>query len=238
MLLVAAVAGMCSCQDCALPTNHDLEVVIEGILTSGDSPTPPVINVTSFHPVCLAFSQEQDRYRFVSVVVEYTCTGNTCPSGTAVEQVESQCSVSGMWSNSVQGSTENTRTVNPQASFSTTTREDCAFCLSPERSGTLSTDDVTHCVGECITVNMHYVCRGFFWCLMAYVSTACHSSCDEGLMRCYGLPATDCCNFYNNSMCVDECPSPFLNNTDHVCVCPVGTTGNNCEEGESHINAP
>ena len=154
ILLVAAVAGICSCQqDCVFPTNDDLEVVIGGIFISGDSPTPPVINVMRFHPVCLAFGEKQDRYRYVSVVVEYTCTGKTnCPPGTAVEQIEFQCSVGGMWSNSVQGSTENTRTVDPQASFSTTTREDCVFCLSPERSGTLSTDDVTHCVGECVSL--------------------------------------------------------------------------------------
>ena len=150
ILLVAAVAGICSCQqDCALPTNDDLEDVIGQILTSGDSSPTPVINVTRFHPVCLAFSQEQGRYRYVSVVVEYTCTDTNCPPGTAVEQIESQCSVGGMWSNSVQGSTENTRTVNPQASFSTTTREDCAFCLSPELAAGLA-DNVTHCVGKCI----------------------------------------------------------------------------------------
>ena len=32
--------------------------------------------------------------------------------------------------------------------------------------------------------------------------------------------------------CVDVCPIPFLPNTEHDCVCPVGTTGNNCSESE------
>ena len=52
-------------------------------------------------------------------------------------------------------------------------------------------------------------------------------------MRCFGFLDTECCNFYNNGMCVDECPSPFVGNTDHVCVCQDGRTGDNCEEGES-----
>ena len=173
VLLVAAVAGICSCQDCALPTNDDLEVVIGQILTSGDSSPTPVINVTRFHPVCLAFSQEQGRYLYVSVVVEYMCTGNTnCPPGTAVEQIESQCSVGGMWSNSVQGSTENTHSVTSQTSFSTTTRENCALCLSPEIAtaiGILSTDNVTHCVGEC--VSPLYLQR---FRLMAYTYVSTH----------------------------------------------------------------
>ena len=63
--------------------------------------------------------------------------------------------------------------------------------------------------------------------------TACDSSCDEGLMRCFEVGPNDCCNFYNNSMCMDECPSPFIPNTVNECVCPVGTTGHDCEDGES-----
>ena len=60
----------------------------------------------------------------------------------------------------------------------------------------------------------------------------CDSSCGEGLERCSGVGAADCCNFYHASMCVVECPSPFLPNQDNVCVCPAG---DNCSEGESGI---
>ena len=154
VLVVAVVAGICSCQDCSFPTNDDLEEVIANVIRSGDSPTPPTVTVARFHPVCLAFGAQQDRYRLVSVVVEYTCSGNTnCLSGTAVEQIESECD-SGVWSNTVQGSTENTRSVPPDASFNTTTREDCSFCLTAELANNIisvTTNNVTHCVGECIT---------------------------------------------------------------------------------------
>ena len=154
VLVVAMVAGLCSCQEeCLFPTYDDLEQVISEIIPTGDSPSAPDVTVMDFHPVCLAFGQQQDHYRLVSVVVNYTCSGNTnCPSSTAVEQIESGC-VSGVWSNEVEGNVDFTRSTTTEASFTTTTREDCSFCLSPELADTLgpTTDSITHCVGECIT---------------------------------------------------------------------------------------
>ena len=159
VLLVVVVAGVCLCQDCSFPTNDDLEEVIVNIIRLGDSSSIPIVTIARFHPVCLAFGAQQDRYRLVSVVVEYTCSGHTnCPSGTAVEQIESECG-SGIWSNTVLSSTDNTRSVPPDASFNTTTREDCSFCLTAELANNIigvTTDNVTHCVGECITDKVYY----------------------------------------------------------------------------------
>ena len=153
LIIVLTAGGVSSQMDCPEITEAALEdnVIVKSIPTGEGSHTLTV-DVMSFHPVCLAYSQERDRYRFVSVVVEYTCTGHAnCPSGTAVEQFDSQCS-SGTWSHSVQGDVDNTRTVDPTANFSTTTREDCAFCFSPATvtglGSTRVTDNVTHCVGR------------------------------------------------------------------------------------------
>ena len=124
--------------------------MIIDIFRADDSSSTPNINVMHIHPVCLAFNDVQDRYHAVSVLVEYTCFGhNSCPSGTAVEQIESECD-NGVWSNAVQGSPEYTRSQTTEANFSTFTREDCAFCVSPELGDVLSltTDSVTHCLGE------------------------------------------------------------------------------------------
>ena len=93
----------------------------------------------------------------MSVVVQYICTNNqSFPSGTAVEQIESECN-NGEWFNIVEGSIDFTCSQTTEASF-----------------------------------------------------------------------------YYNNSMCVDECLSPFQLNTANVfyyeCVCPTGTTGYNCCE--------
>ena len=157
-LIVALTAGGVSGQmDCPEITETALENVIRSSIPTGDSPATPIADVLSFHPVCLAYSQERDRYRYVSVVVEYTCTGNArCPSGTAVEQFESECD-GGTWSHDVQGDVDNTRTENPTANFSTATREDCAFCFSPALASNLrlTTDDVTHCVGKYIMLYLH-----------------------------------------------------------------------------------
>ena len=155
VLVVATVAGICSCQMCTLPTNGDLEGVIENIIESDDGSSTPTVNVMSFHPVCLAFDEVEDRYRFVSVVVEYTCSDNpSCPPGPAVEQIESECD-DGDWSYIVFGVPVHTRSPTPEANFSTSTRQDCVFCVSPELDVAselhFSPDNVTHCVGESVT---------------------------------------------------------------------------------------
>ena len=150
VLVVATVVGICSCQKCILPTNGDLEDVIRNIIQNDDNSSTPTVYVMSFHPVCLAFDDVQDHYRAVSVLVEYRCTNNSnCPSGTVVEQIESECD-NGVWSNVVLGSTEHTRSQPTEASFSTSTRENCSLCVSPELGVNtfLTTDNVTHCVGE------------------------------------------------------------------------------------------
>ena len=105
-VLVAVVIGTAYSQEngCMSPTTNDLESVISAILAVGESGSPPLITLSNFTVVCRAFAQQQDLLRSVSVVVEYTCTGaDTCPSGTAVEQIESGCQ-SGSWSNIVFGS--------------------------------------------------------------------------------------------------------------------------------------
>jgi len=156
-LIVVLTAGGVSGQDCPEITEAALEDIIVDVIRAGDNTQIPTVDVLSFRPVCLAYSQERDRYRFVSVVVEYTCTGNVrCPSSTAVEQFESECD-GGTWSHIVQGDVDNTRTPNPTANFSTTTREDCAFCFSPATAAGLglTTDNVTHCVGKYIMLYLH-----------------------------------------------------------------------------------
>ena len=150
LIVVLTAGGVSGQMDCPEITEAALKDVIGNNIQTGEDPHPPTVDVLSFHPVCLAYSQERDRYRFVSVVVEYTCTGHAnCPPGTAVEQFDSQCS-RGTWSHIVASSADNTRTVVPTADFSTTTREDCAFCFSPTTAAGFSftSDTVTHCLGR------------------------------------------------------------------------------------------
>ena len=159
LLLVAAVIGTSYSQECELPTASDLEGVIPSIIQAGDAAAPPAINLIKFHFVCRSFTEEQDRLRGVSVVVQYTCTGHSnCPSGSAtvpgvVEQMEFGC-VGGQWTNDVEGISDSNliRSQNTQATVSTTTRDNCSGCLSPELAsnlgGSVTTDSVTHCLGK------------------------------------------------------------------------------------------
>jgi hypothetical protein len=212
LLLVAVVVGSGYSQFCTIPTKESLkfdlmDTVIPLIIQAGDAAAAPTVDVFDLRIVCLRFSDQQDLLRGLSVVVHYTCSGHSnCRSGTVVEQIESGCE-SGQWTNRVEGSTSLTRSESTEANLSTTARDDCSACVSPELASELgvTTDGVTHCV-------------------------ACNSTCDQGLMRCFGFGASDCCNFYNNSVCVEQCLSPFVSNSDSICVCPEGTTGHNCED--------
>ena len=152
--LVALLVASVSCQellDCAFPTNSDIQSIMVAAIRSAESPADPTITlVGGFHTVCLAFSRQKDRYRAISVLVQYTCEDNSnCPSGTATEQFEADC-INNNWSNLVFGSTVFTRTMSPSATFSTLQREDCSFCASPAKANDAgaTTDDETHCVGE------------------------------------------------------------------------------------------
>ena len=150
LIVVLTAGGVSGQTDCPEITEAAMENVIMSSIPTGDNPATPTVDVLDFHPVCLAHGQERDRYRYVSVMVEYNCTGNAnCPSGTAVEQFESDCD-KGTWSHLVSDIGRNIRTVSPTANFSTATREDCAFCISPDIAAGFGivTDTVTHCVGK------------------------------------------------------------------------------------------
>ena len=156
--LVALLAASVSCQelDCAFPTNSDIESIMGSALRSADSPVEPTITlIGDFHTVCLAFSEQKDRYRAISVLVQYTCDGSSnCPSGTVTEQFETQCNDNNEWTNQVLGDTANTRTMSPSATTSTQRREDCSFCASPAKATGvgITTDAVTHCVSESVNL--------------------------------------------------------------------------------------
>ena len=147
-------------QDCAPPEAPDLESVIASLFSIGDgAPTSPSVNVTAFNVVCRAHSNLQGSLKLASAVVQYSCSGHTdCTSRTVVvEQIESECGfatdgVTVVWTNNVEGSTDTSliRSQPADATLSTTAREDCSACLSPQLANIVgaTTDSVTHCVGK------------------------------------------------------------------------------------------
>ena len=154
VLTFATVLGAlpCAYQQCFPPEVEDLEGVVASIVQIGDGSQMPVVDLTSFNVVCRAYSSQEGLLRYVSVVVNYTCTGHSnCPPDTAVEQIESGCQ-GGSWTDTVSGSSEPSeiRTQTPEADLSTTARDDCSVCFSPllATDQGATTDPVTHCVGE------------------------------------------------------------------------------------------
>ena len=157
VLVLLSGLVLCGCQlDCPSPNSTDIAHVISLIVQSGEASSDPVVSISDFNFVCRAFGEQQGRLRGVSVVVEYTCTGHSnCQTDTVVEQIESGC-LNGAWSNNVGGTTDSTFILSPLdgASLSTTAREDCSRCFSTQLANDagISTDPVTHCVGECISI--------------------------------------------------------------------------------------
>ena len=150
IVFLAVGIVICSGQDeCDPPTPSQLEDVISDIIREGDNAAPPTVDLTDYNIVCLAFREERDRLRIVSVVVEYTCTGHVnCQTVSGMEQIEAQCN-EGNWTNVVVGSTADVRTQSPLATLNTPS-DVCASCLFPDRavnSGAGTSDNVTHCIG-------------------------------------------------------------------------------------------
>ena len=76
-----------------------LESVIGRIFNStGDNPTTIRVGIIDLNPVCRAHGQDGERFREVSVTVQYTCNGSAeCPSTNMTGQTECVCN--GEWYN-------------------------------------------------------------------------------------------------------------------------------------------
>ena len=64
------------------------------------------------------------------------------------------------------------------------------------------------------------------------LSLGCNSLClIDGFRQCFGLIDTNCCNFYQEGVCVDECSDRrvTVSNTNFTCVCNNSFTGVNCD---------
>ena len=52
-------------------------------------------------------------------------------------------------------------------------------------------------------------------------------------MACTSSSSSGCCNFYHDSMCVQECPTGHTyDDITFECHCPPGRTGSTCEIGK------
>ena len=65
----------------------------------------------------------------------------------------------------------------------------------------------------------------FTLCVCELWTAACAPECSNGAKKCFGPTASDCCPFYLNSMCVDQCSENMTPDEDFFCVCTNFFTG-------------
>ena len=154
-LLTTSTAQLGDCELSDLFNGVTLETQMPTAITSGFTPSP-VVTVLRNHTVCLSVGPTKDKFSSISLVIEYTCTGNDafCPSGQAVEQFDFGCNIQGEWSYIQFSDVDNGRTTNPVANFDTTLRMDCGACfpVHPNQEDPPIIDPVTHCQGRPHTV--------------------------------------------------------------------------------------
>lgn len=128
----------------------------QSLLLSGESSQTPSSKVISINVVCESQAKVANKYRFTSLVVEFTCSSTdprlNCADSTIVNlgQLDLACDGSNQWSGNVRFSTSNTFTNNPQADLSTTLESRCGICINPLHQNlptnpATSISNVTHC---------------------------------------------------------------------------------------------
>jgi len=203
-LLAAAAAQLGDCDLSDLFNGGTLETEMSEAIITGDSPSTPTITVLRNHTVCLSVGPTRGKFSSISLVIEYTCTGNVfCPSGQAVEQYDFGCNNMGEWFFGQFSNFDDGREENPEANFTTTLRTDCGACfpVHPDTVNPPTIDPVTHCHGRPHTVLLASECHDLY--LLCLLTAECRGCCDIGQMACY---EDHCCNVYMNDRCADTCP--------------------------------
>ena len=121
------------------------------VVQSGDNNAGqrPLVLLLGYNVVCLAAGSTRDTYQFVSVVANFSCSGtqSECDGNTLLSQFEFGCVNGGSgseWSPSIQGSAVGIRTTPADGTLNTSTRTDCAICISPTRSNLAN--NTNHCL--------------------------------------------------------------------------------------------
>ncbi len=141
-------------------TPSSMPAIITDAAKFGDGSTTLNVQLFNFSLVCLAVGLEANRYRYASVVVEYSCSGTVpagsplgCDSGGTTNytaQFDLECNT-GAWILSATLLTSGGANVfqPPHATVNTEQRKDCSFCVDPTRSTALEANISadTHCSG-------------------------------------------------------------------------------------------
>ncbi len=164
LLLVTILVSLCSLVhsqgSCERMTVDLLEDGLVGNLldsAGGDGTVIPPVQVNNMNIVCEAQDSVQDRYRYTSVVVSFTCSGQTPPycdnSMILTQQFDFGCSLTNMWtSNIFNGDVSISRTLFPAATLATEKASDCRVCINPIHPTVAAlnsmSSETTHCISK------------------------------------------------------------------------------------------
>jgi len=121
---------------------------------AGDNPPRPNVQLFESNIVCLAAGRTRGRYRLVSVIANFSCSGTACNNNNIAWQIAQfhlEC-VAGTWAASVIGSADFLITESPVGNLSTMLRRDCSLCIEPQQlpsPASDAVDEVTHCLRKC-----------------------------------------------------------------------------------------
>ena len=224
---------------CPLITINDLgsttELSTDGLIAEaivppgegGGSSRVPV-RIRDFTIVCDASGTRINTSSFVSVVVELQCDSQSinpslseCDGSTIdIRQYQFQCTEKNgqsVWGNTVAGSSLFVQTLNPTATLSTPLANQCRRCIDDQQSMRAGLDPMTHCDREFANSVIIPCMVGHFRCHIPPI-TACLSECNQGQRRCYiGPDGNECCNFYLQGNCVNNCSSALVNDSNFNC---------------------
>ncbi len=154
LLLVLSVwANLSTCNHgCSITQSSELESLIATTFNNQTEPNNITIRLIKYTFVCIAQGAEQDTWRFVSLVANFTNNGTNLISQFQFECVESN------WTATVNGLTQYTRTDPPDASVNTSLRRDCALCIDPRQAPLANNSH--HCLGEfyIFIIHPHGIC--------------------------------------------------------------------------------
>ncbi len=129
------------------------EGLIPPTYTRGDLLDEPLIQILDYHIVCMSTGNSRDTYRYLSVIVNYTCALGDCENNRVVAQFDMSCIVTdgrpGWEMRAFNRPHPRLRMVPADGNFSTVPRSDCQACLSHEiavdRNLDIDIDNSTHC---------------------------------------------------------------------------------------------
>jgi len=161
---------------------------------AGDNPPRPNVQLFASNIVCLAAGRMRGRYRSVSVIANFSCSGSACDNNNIAWQIAQfhlEC-IAGTWAASVSGSADFLITESPVGNLSTMLRRDCTLCIEPQQQPQARVDEATHCL-------------------------PCSQMC-TGTGTCFSALSEGCCNFYDrNGTCTLECPNGEVPDNQFQC---------------------